>query len=135
MNAKDLMIGDIVKCPAIEHGCGKVIENYLTLDQEPKRMVAITSHGNRYCLHVNDVFYQPIKKDFLLKLGFSKDVGIYSMTYGRYYISVFRRSEDEGELTVHEDGNDMYLIRIKVRFMSDIQHVLHLLGIFPQFYL
>ena len=83
MNAKDLMIGDIVKCPAIEHGCGKVIENYLTLDQEPKRMVAITSHGNRYCLHVNDVFYQPIKKDFLLKLGFSKDVGIYSMTYGR----------------------------------------------------
>lgn len=135
MNGKDIMIGDIVKCPLIEEGYGKVVENYLTTDQEPKRMIALTSHGNRYCLHVDDVFYQPIKKDLLLRLGFTKDLSIYTMTYGKYYITVCRLSQEEGKLIVNVDESDMYLMNIRVRYMSDIQHVLHLLDIFPQFYL
>ena len=70
MKAKELIVGDYVICQSIKEKYARITEIYLTLDEKPKRMVALNARGARYCVPIESVEPIPLKRIHLTKNGF-----------------------------------------------------------------
>lgn len=70
LNCKSLMIGDYVMCQSIKEKYARITEIYLTLDEKPKRMVALNAYGARYCVPIESIEPIPLKRIHLTKNGF-----------------------------------------------------------------
>ena len=70
MKANKLMVGDYVMCQSIKEKYARITEIYLTLDEKPKRMVALNARGARYCVPIESIEPIPLKRIHLTKNGF-----------------------------------------------------------------
>lgn len=75
MDAKQLMIGDLVMCQSIEEKYARITEIYLTLEQQPKRMVSLNANGARYCVQIESIEPVPITPEILKNNGFEYQEG------------------------------------------------------------
>lgn len=132
MEAKDLMVGDFVRCKSIKEKYAKITEIYLTLDtDEPYYMVSINASGLRYCVPIEEVEPIPLTPEILQKNGWiynDKDEKFFPQTWvggglmlqGAYdygYCIVVTSDYDS------EDTNNTPFI---ILYVHELQHALRL---------
>ena len=135
LNCKSLMIGDYVMCQSIKDKYARIMEIYLTLDEKPKRMVALNAYGARYCVPIESIEPIPLKRIHLTKNGFkareeTDDTEFYY--YDCYEINV---SFDEGIseenippiifLTIEFAEKD---IAMPIEYVHELQQAMRIMG-------
>ena len=70
MDAKDVMIGDLISCKSIKERFAKITEIYKQLDYPFKQMVSLNANGLRYCVTIDEIEAIPLTEEILKANGF-----------------------------------------------------------------
>ena len=129
MDAKELMITDLVMCRKIQEKYARVTEIYLTSDENPKRMVSLDADGARYCMPIESIEPIPLTAEILVKNGFEKS-GSFFIIYNDYYsILVFELSDSIWQLQYTDNEMGISNAQMNFSYVHELQHTMRFLGI------